>query len=199
MWKKELQKLKLRRCVTEEGILKFKSQLFNVNWDEVLNENDVNVAYTNFVQIFLRLFDGCCPIKPLKYSKFNCDKPWITNGLKNACKKKYNMYKHFLRLRTRESELKYKNYRNKLTTVLRQAENDYYSFKLESLRSDIKGTWKVLRRILNGGGETQFYPKEFKSEGRVVTKKTDIVNDFNIFFCQYRPPVGWADSTKRGR
>ena len=44
---KELQKHKSRRCVTEEGRLKFKSQLSNVNWDEVLNENDVNAAYTN--------------------------------------------------------------------------------------------------------------------------------------------------------
>ena len=33
---KELQKPKLRRCVTAEGLLKFKSQLSNVNWDEVL-------------------------------------------------------------------------------------------------------------------------------------------------------------------
>ena len=74
--------------------------------------------------------------------------------------------------------------------MLRQAEKDYYSFKLESLKSDIKGTWKVLRKILNGGRETQVYPKEFKSEGRVVTNKTDIVNGFKNFFVRIGPQLG---------
>ncbi len=73
--------------------------------------------------------------------------------------------------------------------MLRQAEKDYYSFKLESLRSDIKGTWKVLREIPNGGGETQFYPKEFKSEGRVITNITDIVNGFNNFLSVPSPKL----------
>ncbi len=65
MWKKNPRSPNYGN-VTEEGILKFKSQLLNVNWDDVLNENPVNAANTNFAQIFLRLFGGCCPIKPFK-------------------------------------------------------------------------------------------------------------------------------------
>ncbi len=71
--------------------------------------------------------------------------------------------------------------------MLRQAEKDYYSSKLESLNTDIKGTWEVLRKVLNGGCETQFYPKEFKSEGRVVTNKTDIVNGYDTFLLVSAP------------
>ena len=36
------------------------------------------------------------------------DKPWMTNGLKNACRKKNLLYKEFLKTRTDVSEEKYK-------------------------------------------------------------------------------------------
>ena len=45
----------------------------------------------------------------LKYTK--C--PWITKGLRNACKKKNTLYRDFLRHRTKDAENKYKIYKNK--------------------------------------------------------------------------------------
>ena len=42
------------------------------------------------------------------------------------------------------SERKYKHYKNKLTSILRCAENDYYQQKIFAFRNNIKSTWKIL-------------------------------------------------------
>ena len=50
------------------------------------------------------------------------DRPCFTNGLRNACKKKNLMYKEFIGTKSESIEIKYKLYKNKLTTILRKAE-----------------------------------------------------------------------------
>lgn len=50
--------------------------------------------------------------------KYKNKNSWLTKGLRNACKKKYNLYRDFIKLRTKESENLYNIYKNKLTEVL---------------------------------------------------------------------------------
>lgn len=52
----------------------------------------------------------------IKKTAYN-DCPWLTKGLKNACKKKNALYRNFIRKRTKEAEDKYKKYKNKLTSI----------------------------------------------------------------------------------
>ena len=55
------------------------------------------------------------------------EKPWITLGLKNACKKKNYLYRRFLKSRSKETESRYKTYKNKLTGILRYCEKEYHN------------------------------------------------------------------------
>ena len=57
----------------------------------------------------------------LKKGCFN-KKSWFTNGLKCACTKKKSLYKALTISQSSEAELKYKTYKNKLTSVLRCSE-----------------------------------------------------------------------------
>ena len=56
----------------------------------------------------------------------------MTNGLKNACRKKTLLYKEFLKKRDKESEIKYKKYKNKLVSILRVAEKNYFRELLDA-------------------------------------------------------------------
>ena len=77
----------------------------------MLQSDDVNVAYINFIETFSKLFNLHCPVKKA-HAKSIYKKPWITNGLKNACRKKNGLYRSFLRERTHTSEYRYKTYTN---------------------------------------------------------------------------------------
>ena len=72
----------------------------------VLFETDnINKAYDLFLRKFQDVFDQCCPIKKKK-KKINLSanrKPWLTNGLNNACKKMNLLYKQLLKYRSEET------------------------------------------------------------------------------------------------
>lgn len=81
---------------------KLKDDLGKQNWTEVY-VNDVNRAYDAFMNILGTLYEKNCVRN--NYNKTNTiDKPWMTKGLRNACKKKKNyLYSCFLKLRTKAS------------------------------------------------------------------------------------------------
>ena len=63
-------------------------QYLNVtNWNEhVLQLQDVNVAYGNFIDVFKDKIDNLCPLLKIKINTKR-DKPWIRNTLKNSGRK----------------------------------------------------------------------------------------------------------------
>lgn len=88
-------------------------------------------------------YDRNCPIKKITNRNKYLDTPWITKGLKNACRKKNTLYREFLKNRTEQVENKYKKYKNKLTTILRISKQEYYSKLLDRNKSNIKSIWNI--------------------------------------------------------
>ena len=118
-------------------------------WNKVLQSADVDVAYINFIETFSKLYNLHCPVKKAHArGRPIHKKPWITYGLKNACRKKNDLYRSFIRERTQTSEYRYKTYTNKLTYFLRLAEKACYSKMLLEKRGNIKKTWAILNTVL---------------------------------------------------
>ena len=94
------------------------------------------------------------PLKKVnKYKlKFKA-KPWITPALQKSISIKNNLLKKFIT--AKDSEVKetyhneYKDYRNMLSTILKQSKTNYYNHYFETNWNSIKNTWKGLKSILN--------------------------------------------------
>ena len=138
------------RMTNQENISSFKQQLAKQTWEDVYKAENVHEAYYMFIKKIVNLYNVTCPAKKVKVvSECNKNKPWITTGLKNACKKKKNqLYLKFLRTRNDETDTRYKRYKNKLTSILRRCESDYYNNLLEVQIGNIKETWKILNGII---------------------------------------------------
>lgn len=152
------------------------------------DECDVNTAYNYFLETFVRLYNKNCPIKRYR-NKEDSNAPWITRGLRNACKKKNNLYRKFLKYRTKEAELKYKTYKNKLTTIMRESKKLYFTKQLNSKRSNIKGMWKVLNTAIGRGVKSSGYPEYFVENNKMTRNKEEIVDGFNKFFANVGPEL----------
>ena len=125
-------KFRLIRKTSDSCIAALKDDLLSSNWDNVTNEENVNVAYSLFIERLQSSYEKCCPVKKVRVDENDaCIKPWFTKGLRNACRKKNCLYKKFLQNRTDTAEIKYKAYKNKLTSVLRNCEQNYYIKLLE--------------------------------------------------------------------
>ena len=69
--------------------LKFKTDLFKINWDSFCLTSNPNDALAHFLKIVNKLLDKHAPYETIKYSKPQYEtKPWITPGLANSIKNK---------------------------------------------------------------------------------------------------------------
>jgi len=93
-----------------------------------------------------------------------------------------------LKYRSEQANVKYKCYKNKLTSILREAEKKYYCNKLELYKNDIKKTWKILNDITRRkGSRKSTQHNEFRSDGNVIRDNDQICKKFNEFFTNIGP------------
>ena len=140
--------LDFKRIKTQETIAALNADLSTQDWKTVYVNKDPNKAYEAFLSILLELYNKNCPLRKqiVKYKHRN--RPWITRGIENACKKKNLLYKNFLKHRTKETEIRYKTYKNKLVNIIRSQKKEHYQTLLEKHRSDTKGIWRVINSAI---------------------------------------------------
>ncbi|XP_013856520.1 uncharacterized protein LOC106512449, partial [Austrofundulus limnaeus] len=179
-----------KRLRTEKSINAFKDELSQQTWESVLEENDMDKAYDNFLNIFKSLYDKHCPNVEFNSTNKYSEHPWITKGLQNACKKKNKLYRDFIRQRSTGAENKYKKYKNKLTAVLRKAKQDYYSKQLDRNKNNIKGIWNILNSVIKKNSKHVSYPQHFtNNEDKHLNNMEEIVHNFNKYFVSVGPKL----------
>ena len=79
--------------------------------------------------------------------------------------------------------------KNKLTTIIRVAEKQYYANKLLEMKDNISKTWKLLNQMTcrNTLGNRQV--REIDVDGLSITNPQTIVEKFNKFFSNVGPDL----------
>ena len=142
------------RLINNVNIASFRSALSEQSWTSVYDSDNVDL-----VKLDNKIYG----------------KPWITLGLRNACLKKNILYKRFLKIRISEANQRYKVYKNKLTSVLRYCENDYYKKRLGELRYDTSEIWKIMNSVLKRKIYNSVLVEKFKTDdNKIITGKTEV-------------------------
>ena len=144
----------------ERGWSKFKQEnfipdYFDKDWADLLQIDEENVNLYGFFFKQYKLYLGCtCSIKKINKYKLNFEaKPWITPALQKSISIKNNLLKKFITAKDSQVKERYhkenKDYRNMLSTILKQSKTNYYNHYFETNWNSIKNTWKGLKSILN--------------------------------------------------
>ena len=163
---------------TEGHILHFIDTLCGVDWS-LSGESTVDANTDKFIR---RLNETYCTIFPLKSKSVGVkrlEKPWLTRGILNSIKTRSTYFK-LSKLGTVNYD-EYREYRNKLTSVIRTAKYNYFKNSFRNCISDTRQTWKLIKRLL---GQQKFTPmiKRFLVEGREITDSSEIAEEFNNYF-----------------
>jgi len=137
-----------RRMYNDENRNKFSHMMSNGDWSDVLSNNNPQEAYTSFFNRFSRIYNECFPIKSIK-AGYKTRKPWLSDALKKAIKKKNKLYKRKNKSKNPEHEAYYKKYRNCLNKTLHATEREYLDKLLKDNQSNLKNTWRILKNIIN--------------------------------------------------
>ena len=168
--------------VNDTNLINLKNDLFDVCWDLVFNTNNVRVAYSNFILIFKSLFLKHCPLIERTVTGRHINKQYITAEIKQLIKRKNKLAKLYAKYPI-TYENTYKDFRNKLTSEIRNSKRKYYEEKLTESNNNPSKTWKtinhLLRRKCNNKVQT-----EFVIDNNLVNNKESIANNFNKHFSE---------------
>ena len=99
------------------------------------------------------------------------------------------MYITYKKCSSSDNEMQYKNYKNKLTKLMKFAEKKYYQDKLEINKRNMKKTWGIIKEVIGKNKSNQTQSRFKSSDGRDITNKSVISEKFNDFFCEYWPYI----------
>lgn len=176
-----------RRYYGPKNISKFGNSLLEHDFSNVMQENNVQNAFSNFYYPFMNKYDECFPLRTVKCG-YKTRKSWLTQGLQNSIKTKNKLYHLKQKTHNLDDELRYKCYKNNLTKLIRKAERDYYQKRLDENKSNLKKSWQILNDIIakskRSSSCSQFYCGD-----KIITSKIDIANKFNSFFINVGPSL----------
>lgn len=126
------------------------NELVNVDFSNVLNDNDLNSALQSITSSLQTVINRHTSYS-LMVNKYDApDSPWMTQAILVSLRRQRKL---FTKVKQRKGDKlrleKYKAYRNKLTIVIRDAKRRYFGNALSKAKGDSKSTWKVLNKLRN--------------------------------------------------
>ena len=73
-----------KRLNNESNINTLINDLVEEDWKALYDNDDIKCTYNTFTEKIAELYHSNCPIICEKVKRKRPDKPWMTNGLKNA-------------------------------------------------------------------------------------------------------------------
>ena len=166
------------RKINQETIDNLKHDLINKNWEEIINEQDANKAYTAFAEILREARDINLP--KITVNKLKA-KSWSTKGIRTSEKKERRLYAKKCAKPTAENINKHKVFKNTLDKIKKKAKRGFIEMQFEETRGNSKMTWKYIQQTV-GKKDKEELSETFKVNGRTSTDKHLISNYLNDYF-----------------
>lgn len=133
-----------------------------------------------FLDKFVMMYDKYCPLrkKIISFNRFS--KPWITAEIADLLNYKYALWQDVCS--GRETIRYYRDFKNNLTTRIRQSKKNYYNVKFNRCRDSIKTTWRNINKILKNNRSCSLTIDKIVHEGSSVTGSENISRVLNGYF-----------------
>jgi len=163
----------------------FSNLILNQSWNTILAHTDVNHAtecFINTLKDIIKLSSVSFKIS----SKLKKIKPWATTELIKAIRDRDLLHLK-IKKHNANDKLKnyYKNFRNKVTQLIRNAKNKYYKSELEKANGNPKMSWKLINKFIGRGHKQNIMKNTILHDGIELNLKENsqiISNKFNDFF-----------------
>jgi hypothetical protein len=162
----------------------FKNHINNEeNWVTFLEENDCEKATEQYLKIIKEAHDKFFALKKLSIKRTR-DKRWITKGIRISSRKKYKLYRKYLRNPSEENRRNWKKYSNCLKKICRKAESEYFNKLIGDTAGSIRKLWHTFRPILSKKkNKSKGRIVNIEAEGKIINNSRDIAKSFNEYFC----------------
>lgn len=157
----------------------FLYDLHSVNWNEILNKDNLDTACNIFNEFVTNIIDQHAPIKSSRV-KGNCPQ-WLNDDLIHAIKER-----DFLKKKASKTKLiadwdKFKFKRNQVNKMKERLKGHHYGNKINEDASDPKRLWKTLKELVPDK-ENKNVPSSISKNDMEINDPKGVSNSFNSFF-----------------
>ena len=135
------------RIFNDNNIHRFQEMLDDVSWREVYEQNDLDLAFTMFLEKIQINYNEAFPIiTRMKPKSRICG--WFEAELRSLQKEKRTAYVRSSRKNNLESQLAYHRIRNHYERLIKTKKSQCFQKRLASCRNELKQTWSVINGII---------------------------------------------------
>ena len=126
---------KIVRIINSSRIQRYIEKVRNTDWSILESFQQSQTYFSKFLKIFKNIYDECFPVIEVK-TQYRNRLPWLREGLRLSIKHKNKLYRASLKHPTEYNISTYKNYRNKLTSLLKIEEKDFYQNQITNNKNN---------------------------------------------------------------
>ncbi len=174
------------RIINETNKQKFAHKLSMIDWNNLLNNCDVNENCKIFLDNITKDFNDSFPLKSKLITDKRLNNPWISQAVINSIRTKNYLYKDYKIGGV--SEAQYKQYRNILNTTIRNAKKFYYMTQFTNFRNDTRKIWRTINELSNFNNKS-IPPTHISLAEKKLSKPSEIAQAFNEFYSNIAPKL----------
>ena len=173
-------KIKIQtRPYSDQCLEKFCVELSNINWNDILDYNDLESCVQIFLEMINSLYCNCFPLKTKFISPKRYQNKWITPDVKRLINLKSESFRNYRRgLITKEENNRLKNHVN---SQVNKAKHEYYITAFENSKNNSKKTWDVLGQLM-GKNKSKMNNITLLGETGETNDSSDVANIFANYF-----------------
>ena len=170
---------KLIRIINEARTMQYVSRIHNMDWSYLDTFGQCQSYFSNFLRVFKQIYEESFPLTRVKI-RYRNRLPWLSDGLKASIKHKNKFYLISLKHPALYNISKYKQYKNKLFSLLKIEEKQFYQSQIVQNKNNLRNVWKIVQAIINKKRITR-NSKQFILNDQVTMDPNVISNGFNDF------------------
>ena len=179
-----------KRTLTPEKLERFKTALALQDWRSVLQEQmDVDLAFGNFLSIFLDLFNKYLPKKRIKFNRRTMAlSDHMTHGLLKSRLTKQKLYSKFLADRNEINWETFRVFRNLYNKLCRKAKILNVRQKVRDSEGNPKEMWNILKKQLGLKGKDSKIEYILNGEQK-ISDPQEMSDVFNSYISKIGPEL----------
>ena len=158
----------------------FKCEVKKINWTELFEQTDTNLANNIFVENISKILDKMAPFKKIQLR--NKITPWVSNTTIEQMKAR-DTARNLAVISSQQEDWKiYRKLRNKCTADVKKDKTEYLQkqFMEYEKENDVKSLYSNLKK--NMGWKKSSHPTAFRMEGEVIRNQKSLANIQNDHF-----------------
>ena len=165
----------------------FISDLNKVDFDSIVSDNNVDLAYSHFETVFINIANKHAPLKSRK--TLPKPAPFMNSVLRKAVYKKKMLHNKYLKHRSNKNWEKYRLQRNLVNKIKKNSIKQYF-FERCTGGPKSNSFWPTIKPFLSNKGNVNNNEIILEENNKIINDQEEVATTFNNFFINVAKDIG---------